>query len=323
MKEDLIIKYLVGEAEPHEIIMMDDWRKSDPENERQFQSFKTIWDESIHVKNEEEFNTDKAWQKIKHQLNEKPATKVISFKRQWLVAASVVVILSIVGLIYQSQKQGLYVSAFYTSEKDIQKINLEDGSKVTLNNGSFRFSQSKFSNKRIVKLDSGKAFFNVAANKNKPFIISTHDVSITVVGTSFEVESQYNFTSVKVIEGTVIFTTPVGKQTLTAGMGALYDQNKSTLSALNIKTSNELSYHTGTLQFNNQRLEDVISDLNKFQNHYEIIIENADIKDCLLTSTFKNEKLEDIIQVITATLQFSYQKDEDNHTIIIKGNHCK
>ncbi|MEX0596773.1 MAG: DUF4974 domain-containing protein, partial [Candidatus Paceibacterota bacterium] len=114
-----------------------------------------------------------------------------------------------------------------------------------------------------------------------------------------------------------------GKQTLTAGMGSYYDQNKSTLSALNIKTSNELAYHTGILQFNNQRLEDVISDLNKFQNQYNIIIENPEIMDCLLTSAFKNEKLEDIIQVITATLQFSYQKDEENHSIIIKGNHCK
>jgi transmembrane sensor len=323
MKEDLMIKYLVGEAEPHEILMIDEWRKSNEDNEKEFQKFKTIWDESVHVKNKSEFNTDNAWQKIKLQLNEKPATKVIVFKRHWLVAASVVIILGIVGLIYQSQKQSMYVAALYSSENDIQKINLEDGSKVTLNNGSFKFFQSKFSNKRIVKLDSGKAFFDVAANKNKPFEISTHDVSITVVGTSFEVESQSNFTSVKVIEGTVIFATPVGKQTLTAGMGAFYDQNKSTLSALNIKTSNEMAYHTGTLQFNNQRLEDVISDLNKFQNQYDIIIENAEIKDCLLTSTFKNEKLEDIIQVITATLQFSYQKDEEKQTIIIKGNHCK
>jgi transmembrane sensor len=323
MKEDLIIKYLVGEAELHEIIMMDDWRKSDPENERQFQSFKTIWDESIHVKNVEDFNTYKAWNQVKQKINNKQQTKVVNFNFRWMAAASVVILLGIGLWFFNQTQKEVYSAAYHSSQNDIQKITLQDGSKVTLKNGSFKYTTTRFSDKRQIQMDSGTAFFDVAPDKSKPFEITSNNVSITVVGTSFEVVSNKNFTSVNVLEGTVIFKTPVGKQTLTAGMGANYDHQKAALSGMDVHDKNEMAYHTGILKFNNQRLEDVISDLNKFQNRYEIIIENADIKDCLLTSTFNNEKLEDIIQVITATLQFSYQKDEDNHTIIIKGNHCK
>lgn len=323
MKEDLIIKYLVGEAEPHEIILMDDWRKSDPENERQFQSFKSVWDKSIHVKNEEEFNTNKAWNQVKQHISNTPQTKVVNFNFRWMAAASVVILLGI-GLWFFNQTQNeVFSQAYHSSQNDIQKIALQDGTKVTLKNGSFKYTTSRFSNKRQIQMDSGTAFFDVAPDKSKPFEITSNNVSITVVGTSFEVVSNQNFTSVNVLEGTVIFKTPVGKQTLTAGMGANYDHQKAALSGMEVHHKNEMAYHTGVLDFSNQTLKEVVEDLNQYQTFYTIQIANSDVNNCLITTTFKNEKIEDILKIITSTLQLTYTKDEANKLIIIEGAQCK
>lgn len=323
MKEDLIIKYLVGEAEPHEVYIIEEWRKLDVNNEKQFQTIKTIWDESYHLKNEDDFNADNAWNSVKKLIINKPQSKVVNFNFRWMAAASVLILLGIVFWFFNQSEKEVYSAAFHNSQNDIQKIALQDGSKVTLKNGSFKYSTSRFSSKRQIQMDSGTAFFDVAPNKSQPFEIKSNNVTITVVGTSFEVISNQNFTSVKVIEGIVVFTTPVGKQTLTAGMGAKYNYQTAALSGMEVNNKNKMAYHTGVLDFSNKSLKEVVEDLNQYQTNYTIQIANADVNNCLITTSFKNEKIEDILKVITTTLQLTYRKDEEKKLITIEGAYCK
>ncbi len=323
MKEDLIVKYLVGEAEPHEVYMIEEWRKLDVNNEKQFQTIKTIWDESFHLKNEKDFNTDRAWSQVKQTIINKPQSKVVNFNFRWMAAASVLILLGIVFWFFNQSEKKVYSAAYHSSQNDIQKIALQDGSKVTLKNGSFKYITSRFSNKRQIQMDSGTAFFDVAPDKNKPFEISSNGVTITVVGTSFEVISNQSFTSVNVLEGTVVFTTPVGKQKLTAGMGAKYDYQTEALSGLESNRNNNMAYHTGVLNFSNKSLKEVVEDLNQYQTNYTVQIANSNVNNCLITTSFKNEKIEDILKVITTTLQLTYSKDESKKLITIEGAYCK
>lgn len=69
-------------------------------------------------------------------------------------------------------------------------VKLEDGSEVNLQTGSSLLWQVPFSNgNRKVEL-TGKAFFEVAKNKHKPFIVFSGDISTTALGTSFWVKEQ-------------------------------------------------------------------------------------------------------------------------------------
>jgi len=323
MKEDLIVKYLVGEAEPHEVYMIEEWRKLDVNNEKQFQTIKTIWDESFHLKNEKDFNTDWAWSQVKQNIINKPQSKVVNFNFRWMAAASLLILLGIVFWFFNQSEKEVYSAAYHSSQNDIQKIALQDGSKVTLKNGSFKYITSRFSNKRQIQMDSGTAFFDVAPDKSKPFEISSNGVTITVVGTSFEVISNQSFTSVNVLEGTVVFTTPVGKQTLTAGMGAKYDYQTEALSGMEANRNNNIAYHTGVLNFSNKSLKEVVEDLNQYQTNYTVQIANSNVNNCLITTSFKNETIEDILKVITTTLQLTYTKDESKKIITIEGGYCK
>ena len=80
---------------------------------------------------------------------------------------------------------------------------LPDGSVVTINKGSSIAYASEFKGKSRALQLKGEAFFNVAPNKKKPFIISVNDVQITVVGTSFNVKDINGNTEVVVESGIV------------------------------------------------------------------------------------------------------------------------
>ncbi|MBV1933286.1 MAG: FecR domain-containing protein [Parvibaculaceae bacterium] len=77
---------------------------------------------------------------------------------------------------------------YETGTKSLQVIALADGSEVTLApNSAINVSFEK--NLRVVELVEGKALFDVTANKQRPFVVHTAQLDVTVLGTSFEVRS--------------------------------------------------------------------------------------------------------------------------------------
>ena len=86
---------------------------------------------------------------------------------------------------------------------EIRKVELPDHTMVTLNTGAAITFPIKYrGNKRTVTLE-GEAFFDVAQNKQQPFIVHTHSLDITVLGTSFVVTEQRAFATVSVVTGKV------------------------------------------------------------------------------------------------------------------------
>jgi len=77
---------------------------------------------------------------------------------------------------------------YETGTKSLQVIALADGSEVTLApNSAINVSFEK--DLRVVELVKGKALFDVTANKQRPFVVQTDQLDVTVLGTSFEVRS--------------------------------------------------------------------------------------------------------------------------------------
>ena len=69
-------------------------------------------------------------------------------------------------------------------------VTLEDGSQITLApNSAMNVSFEK--GRRFVELVKGKALFDVFENKQRPFVVHTDQLNVTVLGTSFEVQSAY------------------------------------------------------------------------------------------------------------------------------------
>ena len=92
--EDIIVKCLAGEAEQHELTMVDQWRKASPENEQKYQQLQKLWESSANLNERPKLDVEKAWNKVNSKI-EAPKGKIVSFKNYWMAAASVVVIIGL------------------------------------------------------------------------------------------------------------------------------------------------------------------------------------------------------------------------------------
>jgi ferric-dicitrate binding protein FerR (iron transport regulator) len=191
----------------------------------------------------------------------------------------------------------------------VKSDSLPDGSAVVLNKNSQVSYPSHFNgNKRAVQLN-GEAFFHVKPNKQKPFVISTNDVTITVVGTSFNVRSRGDTTEIIVETGVVRVANGEQTITLTAGERTIVRRNES-----------QLQKQAGTDQlYNYYRSKKFVCDetplwklVDKINEAYNvnIVIGRSELRNLPMTVTFDDEELDKILDVMRQTFEISVVKDK-------------
>jgi len=322
--EDILVKYLAGETEPHEVAMIEVWRKASNENEKHFRQLETLWFSSAGLKESKAVNVYMAWEKIEERIQSPAKGKVIQMNTRWLIAASLALIIGLTVFFVSRDhaSSGHAEMIALNVSKVSQKLQLSDGSKLLVKSGQISYPKEFNGNKRKVKLHAGKVFFEISPDKEKPFEIEANNTFITVVGTAFEVVSYVDYTQVMVKEGKVRFNTPNGESLLTAGMAAKYNHKENKLENMPISGKNNFAYTSGKLVFEHEVLSDVVRDLNQYYDS-EIILENATLEACVITSSFSNEKIENVLAVIAGTLNLEIEHVPNSNKIILKGRGCK
>ncbi len=179
------------------------------------------------------------------------------------------------------------------------KLKLEDGTVINLNSDSeLKFPEHFADNIRQIEL-KGEAYLKVSKDKKRPFIIKTNNISIEVLGTEFNVCS-YNteqYSSATLVEGSIKITTKNNTEILTQGQQALVDKENN-MSVKSVDTSKATSWVRGILEFENDRLEDILRVMSrcydvdfKFNEEY--------LKEYRLTGKFnKTESINQILSII-------------------------
>lgn len=199
---------------------------------------------------------------------------------------------------------------------------LSDGSLVQLNELSTIKMPVRFKgDERKVELE-GEAFFEVAPDSAKAFIVEAGIGEIRVLGTSFQVKA-FPETDIEVYveKGRVEISGSgkSGKMILQAGQrGIIRYPDGELVSGENIYPD-DLFWANKKLIFEETRLSLVFELLRK---HYESVIEveNKDINGCLLTAIFNNEEIDQILAVIAVSFDLTVEKAQDK--FIIKGEGC-
>lgn len=246
-------------------------------------------------------DTDKAWQQFaaKHQVR-----RTVSFRRYWMAAASVLLLLIGFGTYYITDRNSPEWVAITTIPGQIKDVYLPDSTLISMaGNSSIRYDAKSYGKERRVVEMKGKAFFKVTRNETRPFSVYTERTEVTVLGTSFQINEQPDGTDVNVMTGKVSFGA-TGNETdkviLTAGMSASYSMESKGITLLEEEDLNTLSWKTRQLRFNDTPLEKVIGDLNEY---YQVkVINKAENTNLKLTATFNDLPLEDVLLVINQTL---------------------
>jgi transmembrane sensor len=187
----------------------------------------------------------------------------------------------------------------------VKEIQLEDGSHIWLNSGSLLKISGSFGKKQREVFLNGEAYFEVWRDEAKPFKIHAGETVTEVLGTSFNVELDTISGDVNVIvnTGKVGFYQSNKKKDskiLLPADHASYISVNQSISVSSNTNLNFLSWKTGVIKFYDTPVDEVCRVLSKL--YHKQIISKIDQPDMVLTGTFQNESLDDILNVMELTL---------------------
>ncbi len=330
----LISKYLAKEASEQEISQFNTWLNSNEANKAEFEAYKTAWESSAQFQ-DIAIDVDTEWNKFKYKvkIEEKQEAKIkaldpehserFSFKQVLRIAAVILLlIIPSAGFyyFYLNQNTAIEVAAL----TNVKESPMPDGSKITLDQHAVITYHKDFGKiNRQVAL-KGEAFFSVAHDKSKPFIVDANDITVTVTGTSFYVQANPNENEIKVMveTGTVIVKSTLNPNqmvTLHKGDKATYSKTEHTLTQdLVTEDDNYHSWLTKKLLFKEIALKDIVNDLNHAY-HRNIIIKDKVVENCRLSVSFDQQSLEQILNVIEHTIDVKITTKENSIEISGKG----
>lgn len=319
--DEQLISYVLNEVSAEEALHIDSWRSLDTENERRFEQFRLIWESSKNFKEDAGTDAHASLQKVKQRAAEakKQQAKVVPMRNRlsWLkIAASLIVIAACAWIWFaRFANPTLQIE----SKAAIRIDTLSDGTIVTLNKNTRLDHPEKFAgDRRLVNLVSGEAFFKIAHNKAKPFIIAAGKASIKVVGTSFNVKNKNGKVEIIVETGLVQVTNSVNSLMilLKPGEVAVFDPQTGKFTKRHTPDNLYQYYRDKNLVFKNIPLVRLVAVLNEAYGA-NIVIGRKELNNMQIAGSFNiDENLDMKLNVIAIVLNITVEKKQDK--IILK-----
>ncbi|SOE22703.1 ferric-dicitrate binding protein FerR, regulates iron transport through sigma-19 [Spirosomataceae bacterium TFI 002] len=304
--DSLIARYFDHSASEEDLNNISIWLKDNPENQKELERYHKLW--KLNSKDSLSFNKEKAWQKVAAKTVEKKEPK----RHFWLAAAIAGVALTL-SLFFWPKESKIIVAL---TENETKTFTLNDGSIVTLNSFShFQYPEEFKGEERKVKI-TGEAFFEIAKDPEKPFIIEANGTEVKVLGTSFNVTARDQNVKVSVNTGLVVFGKKK-KVILHKGEEAVFESKNDTIKTAKMLNKNVFAYKTKIFEFNNSNIKDVVDALNQGYKS-DIMLRGSDWDKYALTTTFENEKLDNALEIIAVTLNLNLTKEKKNYILTKK-----
>lgn len=194
---------------------------------------------------------------------------------------------------------------------------LDDNTSVWLNSQTeLRFPKKFKKEERKVYL-KGEAFFDVAKDNKRPFIVSMEQGDIRVYGTRFNITNYAESPlSAVLVEGSIGFTTLQGKEVKIKPSEKLtYEQDKAAISICTVDTSLYTAWIEHLFIFNGQPLEEIMTNLSRWYN-FKVSFASDDIRHIRLSGRlYRHEDIRVLLDSYETTtgLQFEIK----DRTILI------
>ena len=210
------------------------------------------------------------------------------------------VLVATMGL-YLNSQVGIFgndkYSEIYVPKGETMRVLFQDGSEAFLNSDSKLRYPEKFGLKNRKVYLEGEAYFNVSSNNKRPFIVEIGESSVTVLGTSFNVDAYANDDKIEVVldKGEIVFNSEARNYAILPGQKITHYKVNGLTSIDNLeKTLEESIWRNNILHFSNSPLNDVVKTLNRRYN-IEFVIENTAVLDYTYTLTTKQTTIENIL----------------------------
>ncbi|MEM9286341.1 MAG: FecR domain-containing protein [Pseudomonadota bacterium] len=218
--------------------------------------------------------------------------------------------------------------ATYTTEiGDVREVSLADGSVMTLGARS-DVSIELTGNRRSVRLEAGSAYFDVAHDPSRPFVVTSGTVDVMATGTAFDVQRRADRLRVAVGEGSVRISRPLmrdGRPISDGGMReslALLPGEMVGITDLGgfedkreLPASSVGAWRSGQLVYLRTSLEEVVADIRSFTGRAVSLDEGA--RDLRLSGTFDADDIDGLLDAVDAALPVRIESGEEGQLIVL------
>jgi ferric-dicitrate binding protein FerR (iron transport regulator) len=322
---DLVVRYLSGNASQADVSALEEWVLQSRDHRNQFLALKRAWVLSNLDHAGPDIEIDQEWAELQDKLSDAVPVVTLPSKKpvpnwQWLKIAAAIALIAVLSIWLLNTADRPTLNEIVASETSMVHI-LADGSKIDLNRqASLKYFTDPKGSERRVTLD-GDAFFEIARDTTRPFIISTQQMEIEVLGTSFYVDSREAEASIQVMvqSGSVSLRHNTDQIILSPGETGIYDKANNRLIKEPTRDPNFLSWKSNRLIFNENDLDQVVFALNRhFQSN--VVLGNPELSLCKLTATYDGQSLQAVIRILEKTLNIRAEESEGK--IFFRGSGC-
>ena len=240
--------------------------------------------------------------------------------QRYVAAACVVVAVFLSVSLYIGIKIGQPEMAqqTYSNWGGKSEVALPDGSNVWIHSAtSLTYNTNYYSKNRNVRLN-GEAYFDVAHDKDHPFVVETEGMKITVHGTKFNVESfpgsENTFVSLK--EGSVSLETKAETRFLHPGEVGTFNKRNGRLQIEKGDIELAVSWASNQIVFKNRPLDEICPLLSKWYN-VKINLSPELQEQYRYTFTLRHEPLEEIMRIMSRIHPINYEFNDENMLTIL------
>ena len=233
---------------------------------------------------------------------------------------------------------------FTTVVGGLEAVPLADGSRVTLNTDS-ELQVALRARERVVNLERGEAYFEVAKDKTRPFIVNVGNKRVIAVGTQFSVRRDGDSVQVIVTEGTVRMEefgaqgstqspvawssagpsagTPTASGAADGVMLPAGSVARTQADALMVQKEGSadiekhLSWRTGQLVFRDTPLSEAVAEFNRY-NERKIVIQDPSIGALQLGGIFRSTNIDPFIELLKQG--FPVRATQEGNRILLTHN---
>ncbi|MBI5915466.1 MAG: FecR domain-containing protein [Bacteroidetes bacterium] len=281
------------------------WMKHHPDKDAGL--LRNLWKATGTYKNDHRPDVESGLAALKgriSQANGGRVVRIIPFRRVMQIAAGVALLAAAFWAFKNFLDTDQRMEMASAEAGANTSLQLTDGTQVSLNQVSeLSFPETFAKNERRVKL-TGEAFFEVAKDKNRPFIIETASGEVQVLGTSFNVRSypSEDFFEVFVKTGKVAVTLQNSDKRTELTPGQVFRLAKSTGKALTAKDDSgiPLAWRNGVLSLKGKTVEEIFTGIERLYS-VKVDLKTEQPADCRQTLTLEKDKLTEALLVLNTS----------------------
>lgn len=308
IEKEILYRYFSNRATEEEEKAVRKYIEESPENWKEYLRERKLFDAFI-VKP----------RSVKTALWAEPASNVRRLFRECAKIAAVFLVAFSVSYFYIQKTNGeVACSVVSTRNRQMAQVELPDGTQVSLNANTRLEYPTRFADKkREVRVD-GEAYFEVAHNEEKPFVVHTSRSEVEVLGTKFYVEdyADSEVSATSLMEGSVEVTSGGTRLRLQPNQKATLADGRMVVST--IADLDVYRWREGLICLKNKTVPEVMDIFEKYYGVQFTYPHDREFKN-LISGKFRiSDGVEHALKVLQRNVSFTYVRDEENNRIELR-----